>query len=819
MEKTERRKRQTELLAPGGSPESLKAAVNAGADAIYMGGRCFSARAYAQNADEGELLAAMDYCHIHDRKLYLTVNTLLKERELEGELYDYLLPLYEHGLDAVLVQDYGVLRFIRRNFPDLPIHASTQMTVMSGEGAGFLKRQGVTRVVPARELSLEEIREMHRQTGMEIECFVHGALCYSYSGQCLMSSMIGGRSGNRGRCAQPCRLPYRLWEGDKRLEGKGKYLLSLKDICTLSILPDLTEAGVCSFKIEGRMKRAEYAAGVTEIYRRYLDLYEKNGKEGYRVDEKDLHRLMDLYNRGGFSEGYYHIRQGKSMMSMERPNHQGTPGAKVERVRGGRMTLKALEELHRGDDLEPEGQLRDGKEARICTLGEDVKTGACFETNRLPGCREGDLLVRVRSRQMLERLQEQYIKNEIQEKIKGKFILHSQKKAILTVTCPRENGEVSCTAEGNIPSPARKLPLDRETVMRCLKQTGGTGFCFEELTADLEEGLFYSVQELKDLRRRALEELTRRVVAAGFRKAGGKVILSPEGTKEPMAAGPILTASVETAEQLEAVSREDKIDRIYVDCCMFLPSIRDQNPCVREKKEAFRRTVRLLHDRGKSCFLMLPPVWRSFVRRNFEAVFDRELLQTADGFLLRSGDQLGCLPAPDRGKQMIADAGIYTYNKEARLFLADLGIAADTMPLECSRAELAARGCHGSECIVYGRIPLMITAQCLALHTAGCRQKPGLLWLEDRKKIRFPVKRECGICSNVIYNSVPLDLFSCSEDIRELEPASCRLAFTVEDAGQVRQAAAAARSCILEGKRGREPMPGTTRGHFKRGVE
>ena len=224
----------TELLAPGGSLEGLKAAINAGADAVYMGGTRFGARAYAQNPGENELLDAMDYCHLHGRKLYLTVNTLLKERELEKELYHYLLPLYEHGLDAVLVQDLGVFQFIKRNFPDLSLHASTQMTITGVEGARLLGVMGADRIVLSRELTLSEIRKIRKEVEIELECFVHGALCYCYSGQCLLSSMIGGRSGNRGRCAQPCRLPYDLYKNGARLSSsRERYLLSLKDISTL----------------------------------------------------------------------------------------------------------------------------------------------------------------------------------------------------------------------------------------------------------------------------------------------------------------------------------------------------------------------------------------------------------------------------------------------------------------------------------------------------------------------------------------------------------------------------------------------------------
>ncbi|MEG0721978.1 MAG: peptidase U32 family protein, partial [Lachnospiraceae bacterium] len=280
-------KKKIEILAPAGSYESLKAAVKAGADAVYIGGSCFGARAYADNLNEEKLLEAIDYVHLHDCKIYLTINTLLKEKEIEKQLYDYLLPYYRQGIDAVIVQDVGVLEFIKERFPDLPIHASTQMTITNVAGAKFLEEQGVERVVPARELNLTEIREIAEHTGLEVECFVHGALCYCYSGQCLFSSLVGGRSGNRGQCAQPCRLPYQV-EGEKN----PSYLLSLKDICTLQMIPEMVKAGITSFKIEGRMKKPEYVAIVTAMYRKYLDLYETNAI--LNVAEQDKEMLMDL---------------------------------------------------------------------------------------------------------------------------------------------------------------------------------------------------------------------------------------------------------------------------------------------------------------------------------------------------------------------------------------------------------------------------------------------------------------------------------------------------------------------------------------------
>ncbi|MGN1166736.1 MAG: U32 family peptidase [Lachnospiraceae bacterium] len=308
-------KRFVEILAPAGSWDSLLAAVSAGADAVYIGGNRFGARAYAENLSEEELLKAIDYVHIHGRKIYLTVNTLLKNEEL-NELYEYLLPYYERGLDAVIVQDVGVMDYIRSCFPDLAIHVSTQATVTSTLSAGYFKNMGVQRIVPARELNLEEIRHMKKMTGLEIECFVHGALCYCYSGQCLLSSMIGGRSGNRGQCAQPCRLPYSV-KG-----GKKQDLLSLKDLCTIDMIPDLIEAGIDSFKIEGRMKQPDYVYTVVSLYRKYVDLYLNYGKKQYFVSENDKKQLENAYRRRGYTEGYYRQHNGKDMLSLKRPKEE-----------------------------------------------------------------------------------------------------------------------------------------------------------------------------------------------------------------------------------------------------------------------------------------------------------------------------------------------------------------------------------------------------------------------------------------------------------------------------------------------------------------
>ena len=302
----------TEILAPAGSKESLAAAVNAGADAVYVGGNSFGARAYAENFTEEELLSAIDYVHLHGRKIYLTVNTLLKEGEMPL-LYDYLAPFYERGLDAVIVQDVGVMDFVRDVFTELPIHVSTQATVTGAWGAEFFKERGASRIIPARELSLEEIRKIKDASGLEIECFVHGALCYGYSGQCLLSSLIGGRSGNRGQCAQPCRLPY------SAAGGKCRDIMSLKDLCAIDLIPDLLDAGVDSFKIEGRMKQPDYVYTAVRLYRKYLDLCREAGKENYRVLKSDREALQGIYRRRGYTDGYFKRHNGREMISFQRP--------------------------------------------------------------------------------------------------------------------------------------------------------------------------------------------------------------------------------------------------------------------------------------------------------------------------------------------------------------------------------------------------------------------------------------------------------------------------------------------------------------------
>ena len=341
--------KRVELLAPAGNYEAFLGAIHAGADAVYLGGEKYSARAYADNFSDEEIISAIRYAHIFSKKVYLTINTLMKQDEYEA-LCAYVLPFYENGLDGVIIQDMGAFFALKQAFPSLELHASTQMTLTSELGVRYLKELGASRVVPARELSLDEIKTIKDKIDIELECFVHGAMCYCYSGQCFFSSLLGGRSGNRGRCAQPCRLPYKFSE-----KGQESYPFSLKDMCTIEFVPMLIEAGIDSFKIEGRMKKPEYAAGVTAIYRKYIDMYYEKGGAGFKVSSEDMDNLRKLYIRSDIQDGYYFRHNGKEMITPGKPSYLGSDESYLSQIRkkyieqGGKLPIEIFGSFLNGE--------------------------------------------------------------------------------------------------------------------------------------------------------------------------------------------------------------------------------------------------------------------------------------------------------------------------------------------------------------------------------------------------------------------------------------------------------------------------------------
>ncbi len=792
---------ETEVLAPAGSIEGLKAALYAGADAVYTGGRMFGARAYANNLSDEELSECIDYCHLHNKKLYLTTNTLMKQSEIY-QLADWLVPFYEQGLDAVIVQDFGAFAFLKREFPNLDLHASTQMSVHSVQSAALLEKLGASRVVPAREISLEEIAAIRQNTSLEIECFVHGALCYCYSGQCLMSSMIGGRSGNRGRCAQPCRLPYVY-------EGKEQFWLSPKDICTLQILPEVLEAGVDSLKIEGRMKRTEYAAGVAAMYRKYVDLYRKKGKEGYHVEKKDIQDLMDLYNRGGFSTGYYQRYHGVSMMSMKRQNHYGTEGAMLlEQRKGGQLTFKALENLQKGDMLES------------ATVAEDVKKGRIFSMKVRDAGRlqKGGIWNRTYNAKLMEGLKEKYIGKILYEKIKGKLMIFKGKPVILTVTYDGPEGRITASQSGAI---VQKQPIAEERVRKQMMRTGNSPYLFEHLQVVMDEECFLPMQSFNELRRGALEALQEKQLQAYQRKSdkSGKTgENSPEmekveaeksandGKQEKKAK---LSVSIERADLFEEMLQIEGVKRIYLDSKCFL----DFRMC-----EQIPSMAQRCQGQKKELWYIFPSLFRT----KDQELWDQQMKQYMtcfDGMMVKNTEQIAYLEQIGYDGTWAADYNVYAYNKEAKAFLRNLGSSFFVCPAELTFKELKERDCDGDEMLVYGRIPVMTSTQCLKKSAGHCQKTPELFKVRDRKGKEFPVKNCCSYCYNVIYNSVPVSLHGWSEEVRKCSPASVRLAFTTESN---KEAAAVAKRFVKEylwGEELGEPGYEFTRGHYKRGVE
>ena len=803
-------KDRVEILAPAGSMECLKAAVAAGADAVYTGGALFGARAYAHNLTEEELLEAIDYVHLHGKRLYLTVNTLIKDREMEKQMYDYLLPYYRQGLDAVIVQDIGLFRFIRKHFPDLPIHASTQMTLTGVDGAKFLEKEGAQRIVTSRELSMAEVKKIADETELEIESFVHGALCYCYSGQCLFSSFIGGRSGNRGQCAQPCRLLYQTPEAKRP-----QYLLSLKDICTLELIPEMIESGIYSFKIEGRMKKPEYAAAVAFQYRKYADLYLKYYEEcpagedpavyamkRYRVREEDRQMLLDLYNRGGFHTGYYHTQNGREMVSLNRPNHAGVPAVKVLAKKGRTVTAKALTDLYPQDIIEL--PMRRGREkADNYTCKDAVRKGMNVQIPVFADTpfKRDEIWMRTRNSTLIDTLREEFVNGKIKERIYGTFRLYPQEKATLTVKC--RDSEITVTGEKA--QEALSQPMSRERIEKQLRKTGNTEFEFSFLKAEIGEKVFLPMQSLNELRREALETLEK-VICEKYRRSGevkdpeeGKTELS---MKEEVLSG--WTASVRTEEQMEVILEEEAIGRIYVDCTMF--------PRIWEK-DSYVEWITKVHAAGKEIYLVMPYIFRERTRKQYEAAYNRIFGAGWDGILIANYESFAFLKEHGYTGRIMTDYNLYEFNQESRKFWKEKGVFEFTVPVELTERELQDLRVKDGEVIVYGYLPMMISAGCIQKTTRGCLEKSGQTTITDRYRNPFVVKNECDYCYNILYNYVPLYLGDRMEEVYQIGPGRIRLMFTTERQQEVRQIL----SAYFEGK---ELPDGTyTRGHWKRGIK
>ena len=761
---------KVELLSPAGEYDTMVAAFNAGADAVYLGGNRFGARAYANNFSEEEVIRAIKYAHLHGKKIYMTINTLVKENELPY-LYDYLYPYDKAGLDGVIVQDFGVFRFIRKNFPDIELHASTQMTLTGAYGAGFLKSMGATRIVPARELTLDEIKNIKATEDIEIESFIHGAMCYCYSGACLFSSMVGSRSGNRGRCAQPCRLPYTDNKGSKE-----HYPLSLKDMCTVYDIPDLIEAGIDSFKIEGRMKSPEYAAGVTAIYRKYIDKYYQNGRNGFAIDDKDLKTLKTLYLRSEIGNGYYYKHNGKDMITLDKPGYNGTDEAVLDRIKNTYLN----------------GEKKIGISA-YC-----------------------------------------YIK-------KGEPI-------ILTLS----TAEASFTAVGHSVEAALKRPTLYEDVNKQISKFGNTFFDLDELTIDMDEAagdVFIPVKALNELRREAVSGLENEIISNNHLRPclwteesisaeGYSVNIEKdqsENTLEKTSYKPVSDQDINVlvtkksqikviAEYIEKAAKT-KVSRIYIDSNIVL-------------SEDISLELSALKERSQ-IYVALPYITRQEpgtpdlddIRSVCDFIKDNGL----DGLLARNIEELAFLSSIHADFDVVCDYGLYAWNDLAVREFKDaaannnLKISEMSVPLELTRHEIKDLVSNLDDTvmstIVYGYIPMMITANCLNKTLKSCTDRKGDFCLGessivDRQNHVLPYSFNCRYFMNIIWNALPISLHKQLKEI--IKDGSCkhlRVDLTVEDAEDCIKVLSFYDEALLRGVFDGEPVHEYTTGHYKRVTE
>ena len=501
-----------ELLSPVGNFECLKAAVQNGADCVYFGADTFSARAYASNFDLEELQKAIEYAKIRGVKTNLTLNTLIKDSEFE-EAMKLAAKAYEFGIDAIIVQDLGLAKKLINTFPDLPIHASTQMTVHNLNGALELEELGFKRVVLARELSMNEIDYICNNTTIEIECLAHGALCISYSGQCLYSSMLGGRSGNRGKCAGPCRLPYELYENDKKINSG--YLLSTRDLCALDFIPSFLQSGVKSLKIEGRMKSAEYVAIVTRIYRKYIDLA-LSGKP-YKVETKDKKELLQAFNRGMSSSGHLDDKPNKNLVFKEKPNNMGLFLGVVEKYNKnkGYISLKIKEPIAVGDTISLENEKGSYTISELMENQKNVenpKVGSFVTIGRIKGnIALGNKIYKISSKELSQKAKESYRKENKKIGLKALVTIKKGEPISLKITSanslPLYKGlEITSTLD-YYPEDAKNKPLTKETIINQITKTASTPFEFKQVQIELSENSFIpKLSMLNELRRTALED-------------------------------------------------------------------------------------------------------------------------------------------------------------------------------------------------------------------------------------------------------------------------------------------------------------------------
>ena len=754
-----------ELLSPVGDFECLKSAVQNGANAVYFGSNLFSARAFAKNFDKEELEQAINYAKTRGVKTHLTLNTLIKDEEFE-EAFNVAKTAYELGIDAIIVQDLGLATLLIKSFPDLEIHASTQMTASNLAGVKKLEQLGFKRVVLSRECSLSEIEHICKNTTIDIEVFAHGALCISYSGQCLFSSMVGGRSGNRGKCAQPCRLPYSLHSISSNNPSKEKfldkgYLLSPRDLCSLESLPELIKAGVKSLKIEGRMKSPTYVATVTKIYRKYIDLaykYINNEISKYEVTLKDKQNLMQVFNRGGFSSGHLQDEPNKKLIYPQKPNNMGITLGKILKYNSnkGLVTAKLENSLSIGDGISFENENTKYTISELMNKNVNIKfaeKGTTVTFGRMKGkIKIGDIIYKITDKELFSDALNSYSKENVKTYLSCSLKIRSNEKIAVIIKSLNFGLEKKFEYD-YIPEIAQNAPITKEKIISQFNKTLNTCFEFSKIDIDMNETLFIPTSVLNDIRRTAINLIEANIIAS-FKRISNIDNLEFENFAQCNSA----TSSHQKALLLNVLntdydySKLKHFDKIYIPLKYF-------------SNKKYEKILHIIENKSK-LYIYMPVV----IKDRFLPIIKSLVSKALETFNI-SGAVVSEMSSIDlfKNKDLIANYNFNVFNSYSASEVEKLGFSSVTLSPELTAEELTNINIQNKELIVYGKIPLMTMSYCLLGKSNRCYEDCKHLclandnyYLNDRYNFKFRILPDNIQTLTTIYNSRNISISSIS---------------------------------------------------------
>lgn len=759
---------KVELLAPVGDWNCLKAAVQNGADAVYFGVEQFNARMYAANFNVEDMKQVIEYCKLRNVKTNLTLNTLLENCEFDNAV-DLAKEAYKTGVDAIIVQDLGLAKYLIDNIPGLPIHASTQMTVHNLQGVLKLEKLGFDRVVLSRELSCEEIEYICKNCKVEIETFIHGALCICYSGQCLFSSVVGGRSGNRGKCAGPCRLPYELIsenaETHERKSIDKGYLLSTKDLCGIAYLPHLVQAGVKCFKIEGRMKSPEYVATVTRIYRKYIDMVLNN--YDFIIDEKDINDLMQVFNRGGFSDGHLDSKHNRNLIFPEKPSNMGIYLGTIKKYNSnkGHITLQLEEDLELGDSISVSNEASKYlvSELMIKNVNQKkVSANTEVTIGRMKGnIKVGDKVYRISSKALSDFAKASYDNCE-NKKIPLNCTVTIKKNTPISMeistnknTCYNELYSSIYVKEisNMIPIDALKTPISVERVVKQISKTTNTPFSFENITVLLDDGLYVpSISTLNELRRTALEKVEQEILSRAKRtlldlsKKSKESITYTPNVKNPEIS--VLFRQLELDFDYTKLDKE-KITNIYVSLELFI-------------SKKYSKIISYFSD-NYNLYIYVP----SIIKTNYKnialsTIEQAVMIYNIKGFIVSNIGDFELLKKYSKDYEFIGNYTLNVFNNNTMEEYRKLGLSRITLSRELNQElikEMLANANINTEMIVYGNLPLMASSYCFLGETNKCYPDCGT---NCKKNNKYYLKDRLGFNFRVVPNSIETVTLICN---------------------------------------------------------